>query len=223
LNIRFILHGYFVWQSSWGGRSLQAAVALLYLAAASPASAGGPLGIDHTWALDNTGVWSQGAQNVVEYGAIAAAVGSGIYFGRDNPLGQTSWQSVDATAISAVSAEILKLAFSRARPNQGNDPNRWFQGGCCDSFPSGEVTLTSSVVTPFIVGYSREHPWVWSLEALPLYIALARLKNQAHWQTDVIAGWALGTGVGYWSTRREVPISVQILPRGLTVGIYRSY
>jgi hypothetical protein len=39
----------------------------------------------------------------------------------------------------------------------------------------------------------------------------------------VIAGWAVGTAVGYWSTRREVPISIQILPHGLTVGIYRSY
>jgi membrane-associated phospholipid phosphatase len=24
-----------------------------------------------------------------------------------------------------------------------------------------------------------------------------RLKNHAHWQSDVIAGWALGTAVGY--------------------------
>jgi undecaprenyl-diphosphatase len=200
------------------------AAALLGWAVALPAGAGGgPLGIDHTWALDTSGVWSQTVQDVVEYGAVAAALGGGIYYGRGDSLGQTFWQSVDATAISAASAEILKFAFSRARPNQGNDPDRWFQGSCCGSFPSGEVTLTTSVVTPLVVEYARAHPWVFSLEAAPLYIALARLKNQAHWQTDVIAGWALGSGVGYLSTQREVPISVQILPRGLTVGIYRSY
>jgi undecaprenyl-diphosphatase len=198
-------------------------VLLVLIATPAGASSSGPLGIDHAWALDQSGVWSQKLQYVLEYGAIATTIGGGVYFGRDSQLGNAFWQSVDSTAISAVSAEILKLAFSRARPSQGGDPNRWFQGGCCESFPSGEVTLTASVVTPIIVDYAREHPWVWALEALPLYTAVARLKNQAHWQTDVLAGWALGTGVGYWSTTREVPISVRILPRGLTIGISRSF
>jgi len=189
----------------------------------SPALAGGPLGIDREWSLDTGGLWSQKYQNILEYGAIAAELGGGIYFGRNDPLGQTFWQSVDSTALSAAATEILKHAFSRARPNQGNNPNLWFQGGCCNSFPSGEVTLQAAFVAPFVINYGRSNPWVWSLEVLPLYTALARLKNQAHWQTDVIAGWAVGTAVGYWSTRREVPISIQILPHGLTVGIYRSY
>jgi hypothetical protein len=39
----------------------------------------------------------------------------------------------------------------------------------------------------------------------------------------VIAGWALGSAVGYWSTTREIPISIQILPHGLTVGVSRSF
>jgi undecaprenyl-diphosphatase len=150
-------------------------------------------------------------------------LGGGIWFGKDNPLGRTFWQSVDSTAISSISAEILKLAFSRARPNQGMGPNKWFQGSCCDSFPSGEVTVQASFVTPLIVNYARGNPWLWTLEILPAYTAIARLKNQAHWQSDVIAGWALGSAIGYWSTTRETPISLQILPHGLIVGISRSY
>ena len=208
-------------------RSLTAKLSLALLLSAgalqSAHAGGGPLGIDHEWGLDTGGVWAQKNQNILEFGAIAVELGGGIYFGRNSPLGQTFWQSVDSTAVSAVSAELLKLAFSRARPNQGDNSNRWFQGSCCDSFPSGEVTLQASFVTPFIVNYARSNPWVWALEALPLYTGIARLKNQAHWQSDVIAGWALGTAVGYWSTRREVPISVQVLPRGLTIGISRSF
>ena len=208
-------------------RSLTAKLSLALLLCAgalqSAHAGGGPLGIDHEWGLDTGGVWAQKNQNILEFGAIAVELGGGIYFGRNSPLGQTFWQSVDSTAVSAVSAELLKLAFSRARPNQGDNSNRWFQGTCCDSFPSGEVTLQASFVTPFIVNYARSNPWVWALEALPLYTGIARLKNQAHWQSDVIAGWALGTAVGYWSTRREVPISVQVLPRGLTIGISRSF
>jgi undecaprenyl-diphosphatase len=49
------------------------------------------------------------------------------------------------------------------------------------------------------------------------------MKSQAHWQTDVIAGFALGTGVGYWSTTRTIPLSVQILPRGLSVGFSKRF
>jgi PAP2 superfamily len=199
---------------------------LLFLCLRAPDSAraaGGPFGIDHEWSLDQSGIWAQRYQNALEFGVVAAELGGGIYLGYENPLGRTFWQSVDSTAISSLSAEILKLAMSRARPNQGNNANKWFQGSCCDSFPSGEVTVEASFVTPFIVNYGRGNPWVWSLEALPLYIGIARLKNQAHWQSDVIAGWALGTGVGYWSTTRETPISIQILPHGLTVGISRSY
>jgi hypothetical protein len=78
-------------------------------------------------------------------------------------------------------------------------------------------------VIPLIATYARQEPWVWALEALPAYDAVARLKSHEHWQTDVIAGWALGSAVGYWSTTRATPISVQILPRGLSIGYSRRF
>src|SRR5665213_3786665 len=109
--------------------------ACLGLPASQVARAGGPLGIDHEWSLDTSGVWAQKYQNALEYGVVAVELGGGIWFGKDAPLGRTFWQSVDSTAISSLSAEILKLAFSRARPNQGNNADKWFQGSCCDSFP----------------------------------------------------------------------------------------
>ena len=71
----------------------------------------------------------------------------------------------------------LKDAFGRARPSQGNNPNLWFQGSGHQSFPSGEVTLQASFVTPFIVNYAADNPWVWALEALPAYDAVARVKS----------------------------------------------
>lgn len=202
---------------------LRLLLACLGLWSSGHARAGGPLGIDHEWALDQSGIWAQKYQNTLEYGVIAVELGGGIWFGKDNPLGHTFWQSVDSTAVASISAEILKLAFSRARPNQAMGPDKWFQGSCCDSFPSGEVTVQASFVTPIIINYARGNPWLWALEILPAYTAIARLKNQAHWQSDVIAGWALGSSIGYWSSTRETPLSVQILPRGLIIGISRSY
>jgi membrane-associated phospholipid phosphatase len=180
-------------------------------------------GFDHELSLDQSGIWARQYQTGLQDGVIALELAGSLWFGNDNELGHTFWQTIDASAISGIGAQVLKYAFSRARPYQTNNPNAWFKGSGYQSFPSGEVTLQASFVTPFIVNYGRQDPWVWALETLPVYDAIARLKSQAHWQTDVIAGWALGTAVGYWSTTRAVPLTVQILPGGLSVGFSKRF
>lgn len=193
-------------------------VLMLVLFASCAEAGSGPFGIDHELPLDQNGIWARKYQNGLEYGVIAVEVAGSLWFGNDNGLGHTFWQTLDASVISGVGAQVLKMGFSRARPTQGDNPNLWFRGSGHQSFPSGEVTLQASFVTPFIANYARENPWIWSLELVPVYDAFARMKSQAHWQSDVIAGWALGTAVGYWSTTRTTPLSVQILPRGVSVG-----
>lgn len=180
-------------------------------------------GFDHELPLDQSGIWARKYQTSLEYGVVAIEVAGSLWLGNDDEIGHTFWQTLDSSVISGVGALALKRATGRARPSQGNDPNAWSQGSCCESFPSGEVTLQASFVTPFIVNYWRQEPWIWALEALPVYDAMARLKSQAHWQSDVIAGWVLGTGVGYWATTRAVPISVQLMPGGLTVGFSKRF
>src|SRR5258708_35980559 len=130
-------------------------------------------GFDHELPLDQNGIWARQYQTGLENGVIAIEVVGGLWFGNDNELGHTFWQTIDASAISGIGATLMKHAFSRARPSQGNDPNQWFKGRGYQSFPSGEVTLQASFVTPFIVNYARENPWVWALEILPAYDAVA--------------------------------------------------
>lgn len=200
-------------------------IGLLWLVLASSVAeaGGGPLGIDHEIGFDQSGIWARKYQTGLENGVIALELAGALWFGNDDALGHTFWQTIDSSVISGAAALVLKKTTGRARPEQGNNPNRWFKGSCCESFPSGEVTLQASFVTPFIVDYAHEHPWIWALEILPAYDGLARLKSHAHWQTDIIAGWALGTGVGYWMAKREVPLSVQILPRGITIGLSKRF
>ncbi|HEX3849299.1 MAG TPA: phosphatase PAP2 family protein [Steroidobacteraceae bacterium] len=188
-----------------------------------PARAGGPFGIDHETALDERGIWGRQYQTALESGVIAVELAGALWEGSDSKVGKTYWEAVDSSAVSAVAAIALKRAFGRARPSQGDGPNAWFKGSCCESFPSGEVTLQASFVTPFIANYAGENKWVWALELLPVYDAVARVKSHAHWQSDVLAGWALGTAAGYWSSTRSVPLSVRILPRGLTVGFSKRF
>ena len=180
-------------------------------------------GIDREVQRDDRGIWARRNQTTLQFGAIAGEIGGALWLGNDDPLGHTFWQAIDSSVVSSLVAEIAKRGFSRARPTQGGDPNAWFKGRCCESFPSGEVTLQASIVTPFIVDYGQSHPWVWALELLPLYDAIGRVKSQAHWQTDVIAGWALGSAVGYWSAKRDVPLSVELLPGGVSVGFSKRF
>lgn len=196
---------------------------MLVLVARYADAGSGPFGIDHELPLDQHGIWARKYQNGLEYGVLAVEVAGSLWLGNDNELGHTLWQTVDASVISGISAQVLKYAFGRARPSQGDNPNQWFKGSGYQSFPSGEVTLQASFVTPLIVNYARKNPWIWSLEILPVYDAFARMKSRAHWQSDVIAGWALGSAVGYWSTTRDTPLSVQILPGGLSVGYYKRF
>jgi undecaprenyl-diphosphatase len=206
---------------------LAAASVLLALLGLGPNLAqagGGPLGIDHEWSYDNRGIWATRYEQGLEYGVLIFEAGGAFWLGDDDGgFGHTLWQSVDASVVSGISAEVLKYAFSRARPNQGLGPDKWFQGSCCDSFPSGQVTLQASFVTPIILHYEHSEPWIWALEILPIYDGLARLKHQDHWQSDTIAGWALGTAAGYWAANRETPLMVQILPRGVTIGFARHF
>jgi PAP2 superfamily len=205
------------------GRVAGGVFAWLLVAAGAAHAGDGPFGIDHELTLDESGIWARKYQTALENGVIATEVVGALWLGNDTALGHTFWQAIDSSTLSAVGAEILKYGFSRARPSQGDNPNQWFKGSCCQSFPSGEVTLQASFVTPFIADYARQNPWIWSLELLPAYDALARLKSQAHWQSDVIAGWALGSAIGYWSTTRPVPLSVQVLPKGLSVGFSKRF
>lgn len=199
-------------------------LAMLWMVMSGAAFAGGgPLGIDHEWSLDQSGIWAPGYQSALEYGGALVVAGGALWLGNDNPLGHTFWQAADSAVLATAATELLKFSFSRARPDQGDNPNLWFQGGSYQSFPSEEVTLQASFVTPFIVNYAKEHPWVWALELLPIYDGIGRIKSQQHWQTDVIGGWLVGSGVGYWSTTLKTPLSVQILPRGLTVGFSKRF
>ena len=184
---------------------------------------GGFLGIDHELALDERGIWKRSYQLDLQNGVIATEIVGALWLGNDDDLGHTFWQTVDSSIISGATATLLKRVTGRPRPDQGNDPNRWFRGSCCESFPSGEVTLQASFVTPFIANYARQNPWIWGLEVLPVYDAIARLKSQAHWQTDVIAGWMLGTGVGYWTSTWKTPLTVRILPGGVSVGLSKRF
>ena len=186
-------------------------------------ASGGPLGIDHRLHYDNSGIWKRSNQNALMYGTILTVAGGALAFGDNDKLGDTFWRSVDAMVIAGVGAQAMKYTFQRERPSQTSDPNRFFQGGHAQSFPSGEVTAISAAVTPFIVNYGHDHPAVYALALLPAYDAVARMKTRGHWQSDVLVGAALGAGVGIWAAHRHSPLIIGWLPGGFQVGFVHHF
>ena len=81
----------------------------------------------------------------------------------------------------------------------------------------------SAIVTPFVLEYGHDNPAVYALELLPLYDAIARVKVQSHWQTDVLAGFALGAVTGYYAHSRENPLILGVLPKGFVVGLHKQF
>ena len=203
-----------------------AATLLLAALAAAPAAhaGGGPLGIDHRLGYDNSGLWARSNQNALLGVLLAGEVGGALWEGGEERFGRTLWQSIDASVMGGVSAQLLKWTFSRARPSQTSDPNEWFKGRGHESFPSGEVTATSAIVTPLVLEYGREHPAVYALELLPVYDGIARMKVWGHWQTDVIAGFALGSAAGYLAhARRGTPLVLSLMPHAIYVGLKKQW
>ncbi len=186
-------------------------------------AAGGPFGIDHRLHYDNSGIWNRNNQKALMYGSILTVGVGALALGDDSKLGDTFWRSVDSMVITGVAATGMKYTFRRERPSQTASPNQWFKSSKAQSFPSGEVAAISAAVTPFIANYGQDHPAVYALALLPAYDAVARMKVRGHWQSDVLVGAALGTGIGIWSARRHSPLILGWLPGGFQVGFVHRF
>lgn len=204
---------------------LNARVATLFLALAAslllPETAVAGCGwsaIDHKVQLDESGVWNPSAYRGVFWTLTAAQLGAAVWEGADSRLGKTMWQGIDSQLIALGATTVLQHSFDRVRPRDTDSPCDWFKHGHY-SFPSGEASSAAALVTPYVLEYGQEYPWTYGLLLLPLYIGVGRVKSQAHWQSDILAGWAVGGLAGWYAHSRETPILVELLPHGAVVGV----
>lgn len=186
--------------------------------------AGGPFLIDHKVAFDDSGIWSRSNQKLLANGSAIAVIGGALFTDRDSRLGHTFDQALDSMVLTAGTTTAMKYAFSRERPRQNSNPSDFFDGRGHESFPSGEVAQISAIVTPFIAEYGDDHPSVYLLAALPAYDAVARVKSNAHWQSDVLVGAAIGVGFGLYAHHRKTPLIIGLLPdHGVMIGYSRRF
>lgn len=210
---------------AWKHKPSCALLAAAWLSLSVPAAhaGGGLLGIDRELTYDNAGIWNRSVQKAVVDTLIVGEIAGAVWAGGETRIGRTFWQSIDSSAIGAVSSEALKHIFTRSRPDQSADPGLWFKGRGHYSFPSGEVTAVTAIVTPFVLEYGRDQPAVYALALLPLYDSVARLKVRAHWQSDVVASVVLGTASGYYAHNRSSPFIPSALPDGFMIGLHKQW
>ena len=179
--------------------------------------------IDHEVSYDASGAWNPNVYRDLVGALTIVQVGGAIWEGSEDRIGKTMWQGIDSEIISALGAEAGKYIFTRTRPAAENNPCLWFQGRNNYSFPSGEASVAAGLVTPYVLEYGPEYPLTYALLVIPLYVGAGRVKNQAHWQTDVIAGWAIGGLSGWYAHSRDVPIMIEILPHGVAIGLHTQF
>jgi membrane-associated phospholipid phosphatase len=175
-------------------------------------------GLDHLVSQSTGGIYRY--YNTPPTALFWTSLGGALFLGSEDRLGRTFWKSSEAYFLDQAATEVLKRTTGRLRPADTDDPNQWRKGG--HSFPSGHVSSTAAMVTPMILEYGKDHPAVWTLAVLPAYEMVARVKQRAHWQSDVIAGAALGTAVGYGVHERG-PFVLRLLPGGAFVGFNKLF
>ena len=179
--------------------------------------------VDHIVSQDASGVWNPNLYRGIVIGLTVGEVGGAVWEGAESRFGKTMWQGIDSEIIGDVAAEAGKYIFTRARPNPQDNPCLWFQGGSNHSFPSGEASVAAALVTPYVIEYAQDNPAAYALLLLPLYVGVGRIKNQSHWQTDVLAGWAIGGLSGWYAHSRDTPILIEILPHGFAIGLKTQF
>ena len=105
--------------------------------------------------------------------------------------------ATSAGILSIVLFLLLKRVFNRRRPCE-LEAHCWATLAPPDeySFPSGHTMVAFAVTAPLSLFYSE---LLWTLLFCALSIAVSRIVLGMHFLTDVIAGAALGSGLGLWA------------------------
>ena len=168
---------------------------------------------------DTSGFWGAG-YNVPRY-SFYLTLGIAAWEGSDSKLGGAAWQAIDAGIMSQLITEVYKTTAKRDRPRADTGSNAWNADG--KSFVSGHVSGMTAVITPYILQYQDETAWVHLLWALPAWQMGGRIKANAHWQTDVIAGAIVGFASGYWAHHLDYPFTLYFVDDHVVFGFQAKF
>jgi len=117
-------------------------------------------------------------------------------FFKDPRAKTTALDSISATAIaSGIVTNSFKYVIGRGRPTDGHGAYNFRPFSGQDSFSSGHTTEAFALASVITEHYNA--PWVQVASyGLASAVGYARLNNNRHWPSDVLAGATIGTFVG---------------------------
>lgn len=117
-------------------------------------------------------------------------------------LRRAALQAGGAALLASGITTALKYSIGRGRPSHIDDGDEFHPFSGSSSFPSGHTTFAFAVATA-IADQTPDH---WSdigLYGLATLTAFARVNDDRHWTSDVIAGALVGHLSARWLSRRQ--------------------
>ena len=128
-----------------------------------------------------------------------------------------SGHALVAAATAGLAVTALKWTIGRARPSHGSDADHYDGFEFTDSsFPSGHTAIAFSIASSL----SRDINGRWDDVALygaASLTGLARMNDNKHWLSDVLAGATVGILAGKWATRGNRRVTAG--PSGVAVNL----
>ena len=174
-----------------------------------------------------------------EPGSIALA-GAAYLYGRsaNSPRSaELGFRTIESIGAAGITSLLIKGLAGRARPfvvadtNPHNyKPGRGFRSDDYTSFPSGHVTTAFAAASAASQEISylwphASHLWTPLLFTSASMVGIARIYEDKHWASDVVAGAAVGTIVSRMVVRwsRAHPhnaVDRALLPKGVAPAAY---
>ena len=148
-----------------------------------------------------------------ETGALSDALpGAALFLGTwgyasliDSSAGKSeAWNMLESGGLSFITAYSLKYIVRREGPADTTNPNQWFKSGGV-SFPSEHTTAAFAVGTVLAESGNPEFRWVRRVIGYGVGFGTAylRMKHNAHWLSDTIAGGAIGMATAHFVMNRS--------------------
>jgi membrane-associated phospholipid phosphatase len=151
---------------------------------------------------------------------VVPAIGLGLLAGElsgNKKLTRLAWRVGGAAAMASGITTVLKYTIGRARPDHGGDSDEFRPFRGATSFPSGHTTLAFAVATAIAdeTGNGWVDAAVYGAAGLTAY---ARVNNDRHWASDVVAGALVGHLSARWLSRRGASLRLAPQSIGLSFG-----
>ncbi|MDD5435563.1 MAG: phosphatase PAP2 family protein, partial [Nitrospira sp.] len=145
--------------------------------------------------LDNFAGFVQGFGSYPSFGIMGAFYARGMVYNDS----RAKAVAVDAFASSFVGAGIittsLKVITGRSRPRNGDGTYHFQPFSGDDSFPSGHTTQAFALAS--VIAEHYDDQWIdMTSYGIATLVGLARIEQEAHFPSDVVAGAIIGTVVG---------------------------